>query len=294
MAHRPPAPAPIRTPSTDAVPEVAMSRRSSQVFVVMTALSLLAAVPVLANQRHFTNSYETAVLAPGVVEIEPWSTARLGKDQFYTGIDNRLEFEVGLTEHLQTSLYVNWGTEGQRGGDGVITSSTNHKGISSEWKYKLSDSVADAIGSALYLEIGLGPAEAEVESKLLIDKRFGNVNFVFNAIYEYERNFTEGINEHKLAATAGLSYFVNDHASIGIEAMNFNVMEPKSPGLSNELMHGAVFAGPVVSYGAHNWWVAASVTPQLYGYGNALESGRGLDLQDFERVQGRILVGVHL
>lgn len=270
-----------------------MSRPTALTATLAACTSLLAAVPSFANQRHYTNSYETAVLAPGVVEVEPWATARLGKDQFYTGVDNRLEFEVGLTERLQTSLYVNWGTEGARV-DGVIGSSANHKGISSEWKYKLSDSVADAIGSALYLEVGLGPTEADVESKILIDKRIGALSVVFNAVYEYERNFAEDIDEHKLAATAGLSWFVSEHASIGIEAMDFNVMEPESAGLKSELMHGAVYAGPVASYGVGNWWVAASLTPQVFGYGKAVGPGRGLDLDDFERFQGRILAGIHL
>ena len=259
------------------------------------ALCLLGVQPALANERHFTQSYETATLAPGVVELEPWATARLGRDGYYTGIDNRLEFEVGLTDRLQTSMYVNWGVEGVRNPltKGIDTTA-NHRGVSSEWKLRLSDSVADPVGSALYLEFTLGPEEVEIEGKVLVDKRSGPWNVAVNGIYEFEHNYAESIEEHKLQATAAVGYFLADHLSVGLEAMDFNVVEPQVPGGSATLLHGAIYAGPVLSYGLGNWWVAASVTPQFYGYGKAVLPGRGLDLQDFERVQARVLMGVHL
>lgn len=263
--------------------------------LLFAALLTLSAAPVLANERHFTQTYETATLAPGVVEIEPWSTARLGKDGYYTGIDNRLEFEVGLSDRLQTSVYVNWGVEGVRNPvtKGIDTA-TNHKGISSEWKLRLSDSVADPVGSALYLELTLAPDEVEIESKILIDKRAGPWNVAVNAVYEFGHNYAEAIDEHKVNATAALGYFVADHLSLGVEAFDLNKFEPAAPGGATGLKHGAIYAGPVLSYGLGNWWVAACVTPQLYGYGTAVAAGRGLNLDDFERVQARVLMGIHL
>jgi hypothetical protein len=60
-----------------------------------------------ANERHFTYTYETAVLPPGAREVEVWSTGRLMREQRSTRFDERVEFEVGLTERLQTALYLN-------------------------------------------------------------------------------------------------------------------------------------------------------------------------------------------
>ncbi len=256
-----------------------------------TVLGLAAAAH--ANERHFTYTYETNVLAPGVIEVEPWATARLGKDRYYTGIDNRLEFEVGVVENLQTALYINFGVEGMRAGDTIATAS-NHKGISSEWKYKLSDAVADTVGSAVYLEGTLGADELELEGKLLLDKRIGNLHLACNAVYEFERNDAENIVEHKLHAMAGVAYFVRDNWSIGLEAVNSNIVEPEAPGAKNELKHGALFAGPVLSWSRGNAWMAVSALPQWMGYGSAVPAGRGLNLDDFERFQGRILMGIHL
>jgi len=264
-------------------------------FLFLGSLLSLCAAPAWANERHFTRSNESATLPAGTVEIEPWATARLGRDGYFTGIDNRLEFEAGVTDRLQTALYLNWSGEGARNPvtNGIDTSS-KHKGISSEWKLRLTDSVADPIGSALYLEVTLAPKSVEIESKILLDKRVGPWNVVCNAVYEFERNYEESINEHKFSATAGVAYFLAERVSLGLEALDLNVLEPAAPGSPNELKHGAIFAGPVLSYGQDRWWLAASVTPQLFGYGKAVAPGRGLDLDGFERMQARVLMGIHL
>jgi hypothetical protein len=63
----------------------------------MALVGLLLATPGLANERHFTLSYESATLPAGAVEIEPQTTFRMGREQYYLGLDHRLEFEVGIT-----------------------------------------------------------------------------------------------------------------------------------------------------------------------------------------------------
>lgn len=60
------------------------------------------------SERRFAYTYESAVLGPEQIELEPWTTARIGRGDFYRRFDERLEFEIGLTERLQTSLYLNF------------------------------------------------------------------------------------------------------------------------------------------------------------------------------------------
>src|SRR4030095_5745677 len=69
------------------------------------ALIVLAGlcIPVLkanASERRFTYTYESLVLNPGEIEIEPWTTFRIGKDDYFVRIDHRLEFEAGLPTRL--------------------------------------------------------------------------------------------------------------------------------------------------------------------------------------------------
>ena len=52
-----------------------------------------------ANDRHFTYTYETAVLPPGARELEVWTTWRAGRERYYSRFDHRLELEVGVAKN---------------------------------------------------------------------------------------------------------------------------------------------------------------------------------------------------
>src|SRR5262245_34530149 len=86
-----------------------MHPRPRLLSLVLVPASFAAALPAAyGNERHFTYTYESAVLPAQAKEIEVWTTPRLGRDDYYARFDQRLEFEVGLTDRLQTSLYLNW------------------------------------------------------------------------------------------------------------------------------------------------------------------------------------------
>src|SRR5687768_4847107 len=130
---------------------------------------------VAASERHFAFTYETPVLSEGDAEFEPWTTLRVGRERYYSRIDSRLEFELGLLRNLQTALYWNISrttedVEDPISGELSRVSNTSFNSISSEWKYSFSNPVADALGSALYLEGTYGPALVELEGKVLLDK----------------------------------------------------------------------------------------------------------------------------
>jgi hypothetical protein len=231
---------------------------------------LATSLPSSASERHFTYTYESSVLRAGGREIEPWNTFRLGRDDFYARLDTRLETELGLTDRLQTSVYLNLSARAYDTPQGR-QSSTTLAGVSSEWKLKLKDPVADPVGLALYGELSGGPEEAELEAKLILDKRAGRFLTAFNLSAEHEWEFAEaGLTEHetKLELVAGGCYFVTPGLTAGLE----------------------LFLGPSLSYSREGWWVAASVLPQLRALSGAT-SGH-LDLAEHEKVELRFLFGV--
>lgn len=136
--------------------------------------ALLLTQEASANERHFTYSYESGVLPSGARELEVWTTYRRGRADYYSALDHRMEYEVGLGHGLQTAFYINFGSVSQTQSNGEIASSFNYQGISSEWKWRLLDSVADPLGLALYGELELGTMEVEIENKVIIDKRLGD------------------------------------------------------------------------------------------------------------------------
>ncbi len=242
-----------------------------------------------ATDRPFTYTYGSDVLFPGLFELEPWTTFRAGRDDFYIQLDHRLEFEFGLTRQLQTAWYLNFSAVNQDV-DNQRVSEFKWTGVSWEWKYKLLDSLADPVGLGLYFEPAVGPADASLELKLILDKRIGDFYAAFNAVAEQDWSFARRgpQREFDLELDLGLTYFILPRLAAGIEAVNHNDF-PAGSGWE----HSALFLGPVVSYQAGKWWATLTVLPQLPAL-KKNDSGSTYILDSHERINARLIFGVHL
>jgi len=249
----------------------------------------------LANERHFTYTYETATLPKGEVEFEPWTTIKYGRNDYYAKFEQQIEFEYGITDNLQMAWYIVYAGYAQEktndDGDQYLKKGWKMPGIKSEWKYKLSDPVADSIGSALYFELVGKPHEFEVETKILLDKKMGSWLVAFNAVVEAEWEKEENLEIGKklqLEADLGIAYQPFPGFSIGVEVRNVNVLADMK-----DFEKSILYAGPVVSYATDKWWVATTIMPQVYAIKGASDNNF-LDLEDHERVEMRVLFGIHL
>lgn len=248
-----------------------------------------------ANERRFAFTYETPVLSPGARELEIWNTYRSGRPSYFRRLDQRIELEFGVADRLMTAFYLNYewkvGDENGTGvGGGLATEQT--ASIANEWKYKLLDRVADPLGVALYGEYTLGLSEQEVEFKVILDKQAGRFLLAGNLIgeYEWEDELEDGVleteKELKLGVSGGISYAMSAHFSMGLEVVQQNVL------VEGRVEHAALFAGPVLSYATEEWWATFSLLPQVTAFKG--ERTDGLDLEEFERAQARLLLSFHL
>ncbi len=255
------------------------------------SILVLTSSEAFASERHFVYTYESGVLNAGDIELEPWTTFRNGRTDFYNRFDNRLEFEVGLTDRLQTAWYLNFTGLGKDVKSKGREFEFEFKGVSSEWKYKLTDPVADAFGTALYLEGSAGPEEAELEAKLIIDKRFGDFLFAFNIVGEHEWEFEEDKTERKIVLEfdTGFGYFLTPKFFAGLELRNINEF-PAGEGLE----FSALFLGPVLSYAQKNWWATLTFAPQLPALKDHGEDDDSRVLAGLEKINARIIFGFHL
>jgi hypothetical protein len=257
---------------------------------LLAGLLVLAAAPSAgATERQFTYTYGSATLGAGEREIEPWTTFRVGRDGYYSRLENRLELEVGLTDRLQTSWYLNLSTTTGDAwiGQGNSRQSSQSVGVSSEWKYKLLDPVADAVGMALYLEGEGSSSEVEVEAKLILDKRLGNVLVAANLVgaHEWDLSSVTTQREKFVEVDLGAAYFVTPSITVGAEVRDHNV-------IAEVWESSALFAGPAVSFAAETWWAALTVLPQVRNLKK--EAGAGaLELHDHEKVNTRLIFGAH-
>lgn len=247
---------------------------------------LLCASGAWAGQKRFSFMSETSTLAPGAQEVELSVEPHVGRSSAYAKFKNKLEWEMGVVPHLQTSIYFN--TESVI--EGAVKQADLSWSLANEWKWNLMDPVADPFGLGLYGEVTLGFHEVELEGKLLLDKRMGPWYASVNLIGEHEWELGDGppVREEKLAAGAGLVWFANDSISFGLEARVHGIHS------TDEGYEGsALFLGPVFSWAGRNAWVTISAMPQLVGFQGAGSPtvGSALELAHHERFIGRIIVG---
>lgn len=271
-----------------------MVRRSNLFLFLMIVSSTL----VFANERLFTYTYQSNVLSKGQREIEIWNTFQWQRADFYRRFRHRVEYEVGLGGNLQTAFYLNLTNTTSLDGKGVTAflGKEFEFGFSNEWKYQLSDPVANGVGCALYGEAGLATNEFELEGRFILDKQAGSALHAFNAVIEpewktiLENGKTETEFELKWELDYGFSYSLDRNWKLGIELRNDNEYT-KMGGWA----YSALFGGPVVSYSTQGFWITATILPQLYAFhtepGN---KSKHRELQAHEQLETRLLFSYEL
>jgi hypothetical protein len=267
----------------------------------LTILLCLITFCSFSQDRIFNYTYQSLVLNKGQREIEVWNTLHSGRYDYYRALKSRIEFEVGLSKRLQTSFYINMETSTIQVNDYAFTDgnvvnnirleSENEISFSNEWKYKLSDPVANSVGSALYGELLIGRDEIEIEAKLILDKKIGRTMHALNLVIEPEfeseikNSKVEQEMELEFEADYGFMYNVNPHWNIGFELRDVNKSEE-----DNGWKYSALYGGPGFSFNSDRIWINFTLMPQiagLYSNNNSITDGKILD--DQEKLQSRLI-----
>ena len=260
---------------------------------LLPVLLALAALPGLAaaNARLFTYSYESAVLPAGGHEFEVSTTWRVGRTDVYSRLDQRAEFEYGITDRLLTALYLNWRkVSAYDPALDAMVSESEFSGVSSEWKFKVLDRTADPVGLAGYVELSGDTDEAEVEAKLILDKTLGPVTLAYNAVTAGEWGWEPHAfanREREIEHVAGLTFAPGAAYAVGGEVRAHTAYAGDDENL------GAVFAGPVFHLAHGEFWLTASCLFQVKGLSTDPE-GETYELLDHERVNVRVLLSLPL
>jgi hypothetical protein len=264
---------------------------------IATVLSIIITTKVTAQDRFFARTYTSNVLPKGSIDVEFWHTSRMGREnQYYNAQDQRMEIEFGLGGNLQTSVYYNKYQERfSESNDGTNTSS--QIGFSNEWKWKLSDPSLNKIGLALYGEWGLkGGDELELETKIILDKYLNKKTLLaFNTVIEYEKEF-DWVNGKLANSVAtplelnfGYQYFIKPNLGIGFELCNFNKITK-----NNGWEHSVFYGGPTINFRNNRWFIIANYLPQWGNIKKTEFAPSSMVLNEHEKVEARIIVGISL
>ncbi len=257
--------------------------------ICLTGLLLVLSVFSFAQDRLFTYTYQSTVLNKGQRELEIWNTLRTGREDYYTRLDNRSEFEIGMGKNLQTAFYLNLTsiTKTVKSNSAKLLETEHEISFSNEWKLKLLDPVANPVGLALYGEYGIGSSEYELEGKLIVDKKIRDFTLAGNAVYELElkpgieNNETEWEKETKNEYYLALGYSFSPKFHITMENAFKNVFEE---GILN---HSALYSGLGIACVQENFWINFTVLPQVVSFKG--ETSSNLNLNEFEKIQIRLL-----
>ncbi|HUO58559.1 MAG TPA: hypothetical protein VMV05_10335 [bacterium] len=252
-----------------------MGKRRMWILGAILAGLLGAVVQTQAGERHFLFNYETDVLGGGIRELETYTTYQFGRDRFFSGLLENVEMEMGLGDGIQTSLYLNFEQVMEDDGTGNIGNSLLFDGISNEWVFSLSDRES-GLGFGLILEPEFKPDELELETKIILDRKIGDMVYTLNLTAEPEYHWIDDTSAFTFTPSVGIAYFLTGHLSFGLEAQDVNFYEG---GASDSILS----AGPVLFYAGSNWWTTLTVLPQIADLANG-----GLNLTDSEKWQVKL------
>jgi hypothetical protein len=268
----------------------------NRLLVAISSLFILLFIETAFSQdRNFARTYQSITLPKGVKDLEVWNTYRSGRDDYYKRLDQRVEFEVGLTDKLQTALYLNASHISEYNSLADAIESESEFSFSSEWKYRFSSPDANAVGFALYGEATFGPKETELEGKIILDKRTEKNLFAFNLVgeLEMEAEVEEGKTEMEaeaveLEADFAYMHMLKNNFGLGIEIRQHNEIE------ESEWEHAALFGGPTLFFSGNKYFLILNVLPQLANLKKSDEAPGSLNLKEYEKVEVRLLLGFGL
>lgn len=213
---------------------------TNRLFPLLAAAALLLtlASPAQAYNRRYVYSYEAGGMPQGLLEFEPWFTYKSYDDGFAWEFRNELEYAI--TDDLIFAAYLSDWTYSDRAG----LAETNWKTAGVELLYTLTDPTVDWVGSALYSEVLIGPEKFAIEGKLILNKNFGPLSLVYNAIVEAEwegSDYSERVGV--IENTFGASFQIQPKFFVGVEALHEVELEDWS-----EAGDHGIYVGPNLSF----------------------------------------------
>jgi hypothetical protein len=214
-----------------------------------------------ANPRPLPFTYQSETLPKGAVEMEQFVdlvpvrvNGSNGAPQWLLASQYQTEFEVGLTDRLELSLYVTYVPQPSSNVAVSVPALTEGNGVKQRLRYRLADPDAWPVDVALYGEVSENEREIELEGKIILQRRVGRVRFITNLWMEREFYLT-GDREWVLNPTAGVTAELTPRYHLGLEG--WMRAEDRSAGTTplGWVVKPHVYVGPafMMNFG-RMWW----------------------------------------
>jgi hypothetical protein len=259
-------------------------------------LSLVAAAlistPSSANPRPLPFTYTAQTLPEGETEIEQYAdltpvrarSAASGAPVTLLGVQFQTEFEYGITDRLELGLYVAMApTAGESYTQ--VPALTWGNGIKQRLRWHLADEGQWPIDVALYGEVAEMQNELEIEGKIILERRFGDLRIAANLWAEHEFYLDKPVHAWLLNPTLGVSYQVTPVFHPGIEGwMRAEIEDVHAFNIGPH-----AYVGPTVLLSFGQLWWSTGVYLRATDFDRSPQPG-----DSFGAVWARTIVGVGL
>ena len=215
----------------------------------------------LANPRPLPFTYQSETLPKGAVELEQFvdlvpirlqtsSSTPSSPSNWFIASQYQTEFEIGLTDRLELSLYLTLVPQPETGYVSDVPALTEGNGVKQRLRYRLADPEAWPVDVALYGELSENEREIEVEGKIILQRRVGRVRFITNLWAEHEF-YLDGHHEWVLNPTLGATAELTPRYHLGVEGW----MRAEDRVGAGWVLHPQVYVGPafMMNFGKM-WW----------------------------------------
>jgi hypothetical protein len=263
----------------------------SAFFVAVSSVTLAAR----ATPRPLPFTYTADTLGAGESEIETYvdmTPAKAWNQQGnvapYWASQFQTEFEHGITDRLELGLYVALqpGAPPDWSKAAVLTEGT---GFKERLRWRLADAGEWPIDVALYGELVEYQIEFEIEAKIILERRFGDLRLVANAWAEREWYYGIGQQDWVLNPTAGITYQVLPEFHAGVEYwMRVEFPDP-APNPRPFSIGPNQFVGPALMFDFGKLWWSTGVYLRVNDIDRTSQVG-----DNYGVVWARTVVGLEL
>ena len=212
---------------------------------------------LISDQRHYINTYEKIMLEPGGTELEfyyinEFPTLSISNNENLNILKLQIEVEIGMSECLEVSFYNTFKEYPVFENNIFQSRKFGYDEYKLRLKYKIFNN-SHPWTPLFYSELKGKPdfSSWTIEQKLIFTKYFGNINFSFNPIIEFENKKNEGNWERELETEIA--------AGISIEKEYF------SYGFDMKFSEYATYFGPVFGHGNEDKWWTFGIMKKLAG-----------------------------
>jgi hypothetical protein len=260
---------------------------------VFGAALALTARTAGATPRPLPFTYTTETLGQGELEVEQFADVSQlkavdanGNPKSYLGTQFQTEFEYGITDRLELGLYIVYVPAPAE--YTFVAPMTETTGVKERLRYVFADPGAWPIDVGVYGELVEGQTEAELEAKILLQRRIGKLRLDTNLWAEYELYYGPQ-KDVVLDPTAGATYEITPSLHIGAEGwMRVEFPDP-APHPRPYAVGPAGYVGPVVLFNFGKLWWSTGIYGRVTDVDHAMQPG-----EPYGPFWGRTIIGLQL